>query len=540
MTDREEIFNKEKLIFAQLGQRLSATSVAETAAEIITNAADELLGWDACYVILYDPQQAGIPRPLLAMDIVDGKRTKLKNVAPDRPSPNMLRAIAEGGFIKQADASVSSDPGLMFGDPNRRAESGMFVPIRAGERVIGILSIQRYIRGVYTPDSLSTLKTLADQCAGALERIWAQETVSQLAERRSILYNATKVITASLDLEQLYVAIYYAVKQVMPCDDFIIDGYDESTNEIGALYVIESPNARMYPPRYYADHGLAGQIVHTSQSIIFDSVDEMKASGIKFELTGSEDHTQSVVAVPILFHNQIKGMISAQSYQANSYTNDDLELLEMLAAHAAIALENAKLFSEMQEIADKDPLTSPMYNRRKFYELAEREFARAKRYPASLSAMMLDVDHFKNVNDQFGHKIGDLVLKMIAQICMQNVRNVDIVGRHGGEEFIILFPATNAKSAAEVAERIRRQVVEANINNGGQFFETVNGTMISPETMHVTVSIGIAELDGTYTSIDILVDHADRAMYLAKNEGRNRVKIWSGGKVTAALKSSEK
>jgi diguanylate cyclase (GGDEF)-like protein len=212
----------------------------------------------------------------------------------------------------------------------------------------------------------------------------------------------------------------------------------------------------------------------------------------------------------------------------------------MLAAHAAIALENAKLFSEMQEIADKDPLTSPMYNRRKFYELAEREFSRAKRYPASISAMMLDVDHFKNVNDQFGHKIGDLVLKMIAQICMQNVRNVDIVGRHGGEEFIILFPSTNAKSAAEVAERIRRQVVEANINNGGQFFETVNGTMISPETMHVTVSIGIAELDGTYTSIDILVDHADRAMYLAKNEGRNRVKIWSAGKVTAALKSSEK
>ncbi len=533
--DREGNFNKERQIFAQLGQRLSATSAAEIAAEIITNAADELLGWDACYVILYDPQQRGKPRPLLAMDIVDGKRTKVINVAPDRPSPNMLRAIAEDGFIKPAEASVSNDPVFMFGDSNRRAESGMFVPIRTGERVIGILSIQRYIRGVYAQESLVTLKSLADQCAGALERIWAQEKVSQLAERRSILYNATKAITASLDLEQLYEAIYSAVKQVMPCDDFIIDGYDESTNEIVALYIIESPNVRKYPPRYYADHGLTGLIVHTSQSIHFNSVDEMEASGIKFELTGSENHTQSVVAAPILFHNQVKGMISAQSYQANAYTNDDLELLEMLASHAAIALENARLFSEMQEIADKDPLTNLMFNRRKFYELAEREFARAKRYPASLSVMMLDVDHFKNFNDQFGHEIGDLILKVIAQICVKNVRNVDIVGRHGGDEFIILFPLTNAKSAAEVAERIRRQVEQINLQESSQFFEKATGARIPLGVIHATVSIGVAELDESYKSIDVLLHHADRAMYFSKMEGRNRVRILSWGKVTAEL-----
>ena len=212
----------------------------------------------------------------------------------------------------------------------------------------------------------------------------------------------------------------------------------------------------------------------------------------------------------------------------------------MLAAHAAIALENARLFSEMQEIADKDPLTSLMLNRRKFYELAEREFARAKRYPESLSVLMMDVDHFKDFNDQFGHKVGDLILKMIAQVCTQNVRSVDIVGRHGGEEFIILFPSTNAKSAAEIAERIRRQVAETNLKDDdlkevSQFFETVNGAIISPEILHVTVSIGVAELDDLCISIDALVDHADRAMYLAKNMGRNRVKIWGRGKVTAKL-----
>jgi len=538
--DREEIFNKEKRIFAQLAQRLSATSDAETAAEIITDAADELLGWDACYVILYDPQQGGKPRPLLAADIVEGKRTKLNNVAPSQPSPNMLRAIAEDGFIKPANASVGSDPAFMFGDSNRRAEAGMFVPVRTGKRIIGVLSVQRYTRGVYTQDSLMILKSLADQCAGAVERIWAQEQVSQLAERRAILYNAIRAISASLDLEQLYEAIYNAVKQVMPCDDFVIAGYDSAKNEIMVLYNMERIGGRNRPPPYYADHGLGGLTVHTGKSRIFNSTQEMDASGIQFVLTGEEDFTQSIVAVPLLLSGKVNGMISAQSYQPDSYKDEDRELLEILAAHAAIALENAKLFSEMQEMADKDPLTGLMLNRRKFYELAEREFARAKRYPESLSVIMLDVDHFKNFNDHFGHKIGDLILKMVAQICIQNVRYVDIVGRHGGEEFIILFPSTNAKNAAEVAERIRRQVETSNLKDAGQFVETVNGVLIAPETLHVTVSIGVAELDDTYASIDILVDHADRAMYLAKNEGRNQVKIWSPGKVTAELKSSER
>jgi diguanylate cyclase (GGDEF)-like protein len=542
--DREEIFNRERRIFAQLGQRLSATSDVETAAEIITNAADELLGWDACYVILYDPQQGGEPRPLIAMDIVNGKRTKLIGVAPSQPSPNMLRAIAENGFIKLADESLNNDPAFMFGDSKRRAESGMYAPVRAGQRVIAILSIQSYIWGVYTKDSLITLKALADQCAGALERIWAQEKVVQLAARREILYSATKAIAASLDREQLYEAIYSAVKQVMPCDDFIIDGYDSTTNEIIGLYDLERIDGRIYPLPYYADHGLAGLTVQTGQSHIFNSAEEIEASGIQFVLTGEQGHTQSIVAVPLLLSGKVHGMISAQSHRPKAYKDEDIQLLEMLAAHAAIALENARLFSAMQEIADKDPLTNLMLNRRKFYELAEREFARAKRYPQSLSVMMMDVDHFKNFNDQFGHKVGDLILKMIAQVCTQNVRSVDIIGRHGGEEFIILFPSTSAKNAAEIAERIRRQVAEANLKEDdlkevSQFFHTVNGEIIPSESLHVTVSIGVAELDETYKSIDALVDHADRAMYLAKNEGRNRVKIWSRGIVTAQLKLSD-
>jgi diguanylate cyclase (GGDEF)-like protein len=538
--DHEEIFSREKRIFAQVGQLLGATSNAETAAEIIMDAADKLLGWDACYVILYDPQQEEKPRPLLAIDMIDGKQTKIENISMSRPSPNMLRAIASDGFIKLADVSVNNDPEFMFGDAKRGAESAIYAPVRSGQRVIAVLSIQSYIWGVYTKDSLIILKALAGQCAGALERIWAQEKANQLAERRTILYNATKAITASLDVEQLYEAIYNAVKQVMPCDDFIIDGYDQLTNEVVSLYNMERIGGRSFLPRYYADHGLAGTIIHTGKSVIYNSIEEMDASGIQFVSTGGEDHTQSILAVPLSLYGKVNGMISAQSHQPGSYKDEDRELFEMLATHAAIAIENARLFAEVREMADRDLLTSPTLSRRKLYELAEREFAHTKRYHQSLSAMMIDVDHFKNFNDQLGHKVGDLILKMIAQICAQNVRSVDIVGRHGGDEFIILFPSTSAKSAAEVAERIRQQIETSIPKNASQFFETVNGAVIPSETLRVTASIGVAELDDSYTSIDALVDHADRAMYLAKNEGRNRVKIWSQGKVAVKLKVSEK
>ncbi len=520
--------NRTERVFAQLGQRLSATSDAETAASIIMEAADELLGWDACYVILYDPQQGGKPHPLLASDIVEGERITLLNVAPEQPSPNMLRAIAEDGFIKLSNAPVNLDPAFTFGDAGRRADSGMFVPVRSGDRVIGVLSIQQYVPGAYSQDSLLTLKALANHCGGALERIWAQEKLSRMAERRAILYNAAKTISASLNMEQLHEAIYNAVKQVMPCDDFIFDGYDESVNEIVALYVVESPNVRVYPPRYYADHGLSGTIIHIGRPQMFNSRAELDASGIRFEFTGDkeQDQTQSLLAAPMLLHGKVKGIISAQSHQTNAYSNDDLELLEMLASHAAIAIENARLFTELQKVADNDPLTDLLYNRRKFYELAEREFARALRYPEPLSVTMLDVDHFKNFNDRFGHKVGDMMLRMIAEKCGECIRDVDIMGRHGGEEFVILFPATGLAQAVQVVERLRQMIEEADLEPMQSFYESVTGQRTTPQALRTTVSVGAAELDTSCASLDVLIDHADRAMYFAKSDGRNCVRTW--------------
>jgi diguanylate cyclase (GGDEF)-like protein len=149
-------------------------------------------------------------------------------------------------------------------------------------------------------------------------------------------------------------------------------------------------------------------------------------------------------------------------------------------------------------------------------EQGELELRRAIRYDNSLSIFMMDVDFFKQVNDSHGHKVGDAVLKKLAEVCHQTMRDVDIVGRVGGEEFAILLPETGIEEAAEVAERLREAIANAKVPlpAGGL-------------PIHFTVSIGVASLSTKDDNMDLLLYLADKALYAAKSSGRNRVCISS-------------
>jgi len=333
-------------------------------------------------------------------------------------------------------------------------------------------------------------------------------------------------MSSSLDLEELYTAIHNVVEKVMPCEDFIIDGYDETTNEVVPLYLVEPPRVRAHPPRYIADHGLAGTIIQNGKSILLNNPETITASGIRFELYGSRRVTHSLVAVPMRSRGKVVGMISAQCYDKEAYTAEDAELLEMLASHAAIALENARLFLQIKQLADTDPLTE-ILNRRKLFELSELEFARAQRYHLPLSAVMIDIDQFHQFNNRHGHRVGDWILKIVAELCRRLLRNVDIIGRYGGDEFTLILPNTDLQGAVQVAERMRitvEQVDKKTVHNS--FRGVTTGSLILAETLSLTISLGVAALDSTCDSAEVLIDHADQAMYMAKRAGRNRVEIW--------------
>jgi diguanylate cyclase (GGDEF)-like protein len=161
---------------------------------------------------------------------------------------------------------------------------------------------------------------------------------------------------------------------------------------------------------------------------------------------------------------------------------------------------------QQQALAITDPLTG-LNNRRRFFALAEAEWVRAGRYERPLSMLMIDIDHFKSVNDRFGHDVGDKVITRVAEVCWSGKREMDILARVGGEEFAILLPETTVGDAVLVAERLRAAVAAAQ----------------HPQVPQVTVSIGAAQASATANSIAKLMKQADNALYDAKRQGRNRV-----------------
>lgn len=186
------------------------------------------------------------------------------------------------------------------------------------------------------------------------------------------------------------------------------------------------------------------------------------------------------------------------------YTRDDVEMLSSLADQAAIAVENARLFRS----ATTDGLTG-LLQRAYFLTRLKEEMERTRRYGRAASLLMLDIDHFKRVNDQFGHAEGDLVLKEVAALLRQGLRSSDIACRYGGEEFVVLLPETSGELASRVAERLREAAAATVLGQAGT----------------VTLSIGVAEMHPEQQA-DSLIQQADVAMYQAKRSGRNRVVLW--------------
>ncbi len=216
------------------------------------------------------------------------------------------------------------------------------------------------------------------------------------------------------------------------------------------------------------------------------------------------------LGVPIVARGVVMGSLYlTDKASGQSFTQEDEDLAMGLAADAAIAIENARLFDTVQQLAITDSLTG-LFNRRHFFDQAEREFQRARRYRRPLCAIMLDIDHFKRVNDTYGHAAGDQVLQALAARCRENLRDMDLLGRYGGEEFVALLPENDLPGTRDAAERLRQHVAEMPI-------DTSRGPVA------VTVSLGVAVCTENCAELAALIAQADQALYVAKSAGRNQV-----------------
>lgn len=226
-----------------------------------------------------------------------------------------------------------------------------------------------------------------------------------------------------------------------------------------------------------------------------------------------KSESPTIFTVPLEARHTTLGTLTLKTYKAAARRDYYLKTLHLMAYHISLALNNALLYQEIHRLSTVDELTG-LPNRRAFYEDFNNELVRCKRFNDTLSLAMLDIDNFKIVNDSYGHLQGDVVLKNIASVFSSSIRDkVDIIARYGGEEFVILFPRTGIKSARAVVDRLHAAIQ----NHPIEMLE-------SDEKMHVTVSVGLVCLEkGADYSLDKIINAADKALYEAKETGRNRI-----------------
>jgi diguanylate cyclase (GGDEF)-like protein/PAS domain S-box-containing protein len=388
-------------------------------------------------------------------------------------------------------------------------------PILIQGVVVGFINLDSITPNFFTPDLAEHLQVFADQAAVAIQNSRLYDSVHRRADEMSTLYKIGLILTSGLELEKVLLSLLDQCRKVLPVDIFYVALYESETGMIDhALYYKDGTFHTIEPRSLETNPGMSGAIIRTGKTIYLpDSTAPEVGEKYKIVRTGGK-LARSYLGAPLILRDQVIGVLSIQSFQPHAFEPEKVRLLETIATQASIAVQNARLYEQMRQMAITDPVTL-LFTRRHFSMLGSSEVERSVRYNRPLSVLMVDIDHFKIVNDTYGHNAGDHVLQSVARSCCLALRATDIVGRWGGEEFTIVLPEADQAGAGIIAERIRCMVEgnEIGINNMA--------------SVCVTVSLGIAVLTPECKNLEALVDRADIALYAAKQAGRNQVKIYS-------------
>jgi diguanylate cyclase (GGDEF)-like protein len=361
-----------------------------------------------------------------------------------------------------------------------------------------------YVQKPFDKDELMarvrTLLSLKRAVTAAIESEKQFENEKQKRVFEETLRKVTRAITSTLDLKEVLGKILEAMAQFLNFDKSAV-----LLNE-GGDFVIKANNG------YALAKVQEGAKIDIAQDKFLNQITLMRETVVSSDLEtcfrdGDSDNSV-LVGIPIIYRSDLLGVIIL------SRRNGDIssELLFTLAGQAGVAIQNARLFEKINTMATIDGLTG-LNNRRHFFELAEWEFQRHQRYGTQLAAFMIDIDHFKRVNDTYGHAIGDRVLAHLAKKLTVLLRGSDLIGRYGGEEFAAMLPETTLEVAAEIAERVRKSI-ETDVVLTEEFGE-----------VRYTLSIGVSTFPKDAKTVNTIFEAADKGLYEAKNTGRNKVVV---------------
>ncbi len=379
--------------------------------------------------------------------------------------------------------------------------SELAIPLMVRDEVVGVLDCQSKRENFFDNETIDLLTLFSTQASIALENARLYSLEQRRAGQLEAINAIAKQTTTVLDLKELLDKICELMIQ-----SFANIEHAALLLREGEMLAMAANRGKLTPAgslEAQLPYGmsLAGRAIQTGRAVVANDVSEEQGYVATFT------ETQAEMCLPLISFGEVLGVILLDSARKNAFPPTDVQPLESVADICAAAIQNARHFEKTKQLAFLDGLTG-IYNRRYFEQTIMQEIERCRRYEKTMSVIMLDIDHFKKLNDEFGHLLGDEALRQVSALMVQNVRKADIVCRYGGEEFAVLAPETTGENAVGIAEKLRRAV----------------------ETWHfpgvprpVTVTAGVAEFPAQGNDRDELVKAADGALYAAKQAGRNRV-----------------
>ncbi|HET8540617.1 MAG TPA: diguanylate cyclase [Anaeromyxobacter sp.] len=405
-----------------------------------------------------------------------------------------------------------------------RPRALLAVPLvdRRGDHVRGVVVADRLDPAPFTDEDERLLRTLSGEILRAVEAERLMMDMKRTRDEKERFYEAIErlnrttkpleVFDATLEVARGMVAVDFGavtlaeerdgrtvhrVARVLGAEDGLSSGAKAREGK---------PTAVLEGLEFKGDTGLVASAVRLGSSLPAKEIDVAKAP--VFDSATRLRGLASLKVIPLRTAQEVLGAVVLGARRAGAYGPEAVRQLEVVAMQAAESIYRARLFEQTERLATTDGLTG-LLNHRTFQGRLDEHVAHAQRYAKRLSLILCDIDHFKSVNDTYGHPVGDLVLKAVARTLAREARATDLVARYGGEEFAVVMPETDAAGALVIAERIRERIAELAL-------DTDQGRL------QVTMSLGVATLPDDGGRKGALVERADACLYHAKRSGRNR------------------
>ena len=382
----------------------------------------------------------------------------------------------------------------------RTTRSELAIPLMVRDEVVGVLDCQSENLDHFEANTTDLLILFATQASIALQNA-RLHTLERRRSRQLEAINAiAKQTTAVLDTKELLARVCLLVKDAFQVHHVSVLLREEEEVLLAAHNGELSPRVQE-GGRLPRDRGPWAQALRTGQAVTEDDVQALA------DYVGFYAETRSRICIPLISFGQTVGALVLDHTQPGAFRHEELPPLESVADICATAIQNAHYVERVKQLAYIDGLTG-IFNRRFFEMRITEEIERSRRFDSGVAVIMVDIDHFKRLNDEYGHLLGDEVLRQVSSVFHQQLRKIDVACRYGGEEFAILLAQTSADQALLVADKLRRQV------EAWQF---------PGVPRPVTISAGTACFPDHGTTRDDLVKAADAGLYFAKQAGRNRV-----------------